>query len=56
MAINTLDANGKPQFIHSGTYDELIDAFGLTPSAIATAIAGRVRAKQAVSGAGPREP
>jgi transketolase len=55
MAINTLDANGKPQFIHSGNYDELIDAFGLTPSAIAAAIAARVRAKQAVGSAGPQE-
>ena len=33
VAINTLDANGRPQFIHSGTYEELIEAFGLTPRA-----------------------
>ena len=33
LAINTLDADGTPRFIHSGTYEELIDAFGLTPAA-----------------------
>ena len=32
LAINTLDADGRPQFIHSGTYEELIEAFGLTPA------------------------
>ena len=31
--INTLDADGRPQFIHSGTYEELIEAFGLTRAA-----------------------
>ncbi len=31
VAVNTLDADGKPQFIHSGTYEELTAAFGLTP-------------------------
>ena len=29
-AINTLDAEGRPRFIHSGTYEELVDAFGLS--------------------------
>jgi len=43
MAINTLDANGRPQFIHSGNYEELIEAFGLTPSAIAAAITHRMQ-------------
>jgi transketolase C-terminal domain/subunit len=38
LAINTLDASGRPQFIHSGTYEELTDAFGLTPAQIASAI------------------
>ena len=32
--INTLDAAGKPQFIHSATYEELIEVFGLTPAGI----------------------
>ena len=38
ITINTLNAEGKPQFIHSATYEELIAAFGLTPSAIADSI------------------
>jgi transketolase C-terminal domain/subunit len=42
LAINTLGSDGRPRFIHSGTYEELIDAFGLTPSRIAAAIASRV--------------
>jgi transketolase C-terminal domain/subunit len=39
LAINTLTKAGRPQFIHSGTYEELTDAFGLTPARIASAIA-----------------
>ena len=35
VAISTLDAEGKARFIHSGTYEELLAAFGLTPEAIA---------------------
>ena len=38
VALNTLDRDGRPQFIHSGTYEELIEAFGLTPSHIAGAV------------------
>jgi transketolase len=38
LAINTLGADGRPRFIHSGTYEELIEAFGLTPSKIASAV------------------
>jgi transketolase len=45
LAINTLDPDGKPRFIHSGTYEELIEAFGLTPSAIARAIGDRLEAQ-----------
>jgi transketolase len=44
MAINTLDSGGRPRFIHSGTYEELIDAFGLTPSHIARSIRARLEA------------
>jgi transketolase C-terminal domain/subunit len=32
LAINTLNGQGEPQFIHSGTYEELLDAFSLTPA------------------------
>jgi transketolase len=35
FTINTLDRGGRPQFIHSGTYEELITAFGLGPEQIA---------------------
>ena len=34
--INTLDSNGRAQFIHSATYEELVEAFHLTPPAIAS--------------------
>jgi transketolase len=38
LTINTLKSDGRPQFIHSGTYEELIAAFHLTPEAIARTI------------------
>ncbi len=38
LAMNALDSAGQAQFIHSGTYEELIAAFGLTPSHIASAL------------------
>jgi len=41
FAVNTLDPDGKPRFIHSGTYGQLISAFGLAPSQLALAIARR---------------
>lgn len=43
MTINTLDANGRPRFIHSGTYEELTAAFGLTPPQIAAAVERRLK-------------
>ncbi len=42
MSINALDAEGKPQYIHSGTYEELIEAFHLTPSQMVRSIRERV--------------
>lgn len=42
LSINTLGADGRPQFIHSGTYEELIDAFGLSGPKIAAAIRRRL--------------
>lgn len=45
LAMNTLDAHGRPQFIHSGTYEELIEAFGLTPSHIAAAVMNATKAR-----------
>ncbi len=38
VAINTLTPNGKPQFIHSATYGELLDQFGLSPRRLADGI------------------
>jgi transketolase len=43
VSINTLTRDGQPQFIHSGTYEELIAAFGLTPDAIAQTIAEQLK-------------
>jgi transketolase C-terminal domain/subunit len=45
IAINTLDGEGRPQFIHSGTYEELIEAFKLTPHHIANTVMGAVSAR-----------
>jgi transketolase len=45
LAINTLDRDGRPQFIHSGTYEELIEAFGLTASHIANTVMGALNAR-----------
>jgi transketolase len=36
--INTLDGEGRPRFIHSGTYEELLQTFGLAPDAITETI------------------
>ena len=38
VTVNTLKSDGQAQFIHSGTYEELIAAFGLSPEAIARTI------------------
>jgi transketolase len=43
VTINTLRSNLQPQFIHSGTYEELIAAFQLTPDAIARTIEQHVK-------------
>src|SRR5258708_4380289 len=46
LSINTLDAGGRPQFIHSGTYEELTRAFGLAPAQIASAVVKRIRSRE----------
>ena len=38
VAVNTLDSNGSPRFIHSGTYEELASAFGLSASQLAETV------------------
>jgi transketolase len=42
FAINALTADGKPQFIHSGTYEELVSAFGLGSSQLASMVKKRL--------------
>jgi transketolase len=44
LAINTLDADGRPRFIHSGTYEELLEAFALSPAQLVHAISQQVPA------------
>ena len=42
--INTLNANGDKQFIHSATYEELVEVFDLTPAAISATILKNLKA------------
>jgi hypothetical protein len=42
--VNTLTPEGKPQFIHSATYDQLLKTYNLAPAQLAQVIAGRVTA------------
>ena len=44
VGINTLDPEGRARFIHSGTYEELVEAFGLTAAQIADRIRRLVNA------------
>jgi transketolase C-terminal domain/subunit len=44
VAVNTLGSDGRPRFIHSGAYEELLAAFRLTPADLAGTVAERVRA------------
>ncbi|MES1258759.1 MAG: transketolase C-terminal domain-containing protein [Acidobacteriota bacterium] len=36
--VNTLDKTGRPRFIHSGTYEELLQVFGLSGASLAQRI------------------
>jgi hypothetical protein len=42
MSVNTLGRDGRPWFIHSATYEELADAYGLAPHPLADAICNRL--------------
>jgi transketolase len=42
VSINTLGADKKPQFIHSGSYPQLLAAFGLTPRQISETLRRKV--------------
>jgi transketolase len=39
-SVNGLDGDGNAQFIHSGTYDELVDHFGLSATKLAATVKG----------------
>jgi transketolase N-terminal domain/subunit/transketolase C-terminal domain/subunit len=43
VCVNTLGADGRPRFIHSGTYEELLAAFHLTPADLAETITEKVQ-------------
>jgi transketolase C-terminal domain/subunit len=42
LAVNTLGPGGQPLFIHSGTYEQLLEAFGLAPAQLAETISRKV--------------
>jgi transketolase C-terminal domain/subunit len=42
VAVNAMTVEMKPQFIHSGTYEELLDAFNLSPAKLVDLITGRL--------------
>jgi transketolase len=44
IAVNALTSEGKAQFIHSGLYEELLEAFGLSPRQLAETIVKSVSA------------
>ncbi len=43
VPINTLDVEARPQFIHSATYDQLLDQFGLTPRQMAETVKHKLK-------------
>ena len=45
LPINGLDASGRPQFIHSATYQELLQQFGLAPGQLAETIRQKLGGK-----------
>jgi transketolase len=45
MSVNTLGRDGRPWFIHSATYEELVEAYGLAPKLLAEAICARLGQK-----------
>jgi transketolase len=42
VTVNALSAEGRQRFVHSGTYEQLLEAFHLSPARLAQVIAGRV--------------
>jgi transketolase C-terminal domain/subunit len=46
IAINTLGKDGLPAFIHSGTYPQLVDQFGLSAGQIAETVMRKLRGEK----------
>lgn len=44
VAVNTLGPDGKPRFIHSGTYPQLLNGLGLSPQQLSETIRRKVSA------------
>jgi transketolase C-terminal domain/subunit len=44
FAVNALDEDERPRFIHSGLYEQLLGAFGLSPAQLTEAILQKVNA------------
>lgn len=42
IPVNALDKNGRPQFIHSGTYEELVKSLSLDANSLAELISKRL--------------
>jgi transketolase C-terminal domain/subunit len=42
VTVNTVNADGSLRFIHSGTYEQLLEAFHLSPERLAQVIADRI--------------
>ncbi|GAH44534.1 unnamed protein product, partial [marine sediment metagenome] len=45
VPINALDKNGRPQFIHSATYQQLVDHFGLSSGRLAETIRQKINGR-----------
>lgn len=45
-AVNVLDAEGKPRFIHSATYEQLLEAYGLSPQKLAVRVRQELQSKR----------
>lgn len=54
LPINTLDGDGAPRFIHSATYEQLLQQYDLTPERIAAAVRSRLRERKGAEAPGRR--
>ncbi len=42
LAVNTSDSTGRPHYIHSATYEQMLDQFGLSPKNLAETLRGSI--------------